>query len=509
MKYDLIWFKRDLRLVDNAALFCAAQSQNPLILLYIIEPELWREKDMSKRHYDFLCESLLELDLELKKLGQNLIIRVGDALEIFEKINSEFPLANIYSHQETWNSWTFKRDKKILRFVKLQNISWREPVQNGVIRRLKDRGGWAQKWHKLMQQEILPVPQNIKSVKIISQEIPHFSQLGLSDDKCFLRQIGGRKNALSLLNSFLHQRGENYSKEMSSPLTAFNSCSLLSSHLAFGTISLREVFMAVEERRVELHQAPKSIKGKWPSALQSFGGRLRWHCHFIQKLEDEPRIEFENFHPAYNSLRREYNPQYLQAWMQGKTGFPMVDAVMRCLIAGGWINFRMRAMLMSFASYHLWLPWQKTAPYLAQLFTDYEPGIHYSQVQMQSGTTGINAVRIYNPIKQSFDHDEQGIFLRKWLPELAQMPQEFIHTPWQKPELMNDYPMPIVDEVKARKLAAQKIYAVRKELTHKNQAQKIVTKHGSRKSGIKKTIKPKNLKSEIKEKDDKQGDLFG
>jgi deoxyribodipyrimidine photo-lyase len=296
---------------------------------------------------------------------------------------------------------------------------------------------------------------------------------------------------------------------MSSPLTAFNSCSLISAHLAFGTISLREVFSRVEERRAELQQAPKSVKGKWPSALKSFGGRLRWHCHFIQKLEDEPRLEFENFHPAYNSLRQEYNQQHLQAWMQGKTGGPMVAAVMRCLIAGGWINFRMRAMLMSFASYHLWLPWQKTAPYLAQLFTDYEPGIHYSQVQMQSGTTGINAVRIYNPIKQSFDHDPQGIFIRKWLPELSQMDQEFIHTPWQKPELMNDYPMPIVDEVEARKMAAQKIYAVRKELTHKNQAQKIVTKHGSRKSGIKKTIKPKKLKSAIKEKDDKQGDLFG
>lgn len=509
MKYNLLWFKRDLRLVDNAALYLASQSQNPLILIYIIEPKLWRQNDMSKRHYDFLCESLSELDLELKKLGHNLTIRVGEALEVIKQINSEFPLSNIYSHQETWNFWTFERDKKIQLFAKSQNISWHEPVQNGVIRRLRDRNGWAQRWNKLMQQEILPAPQKIKSVKIASQEMPHFSQLGLADDHCYLRQIGGRKNALSLLSSFLYQRGENYTKEMSSPLTAFNSCSLLSPHLAFGTISLREVFSRVEERRAELQQAPKPVKGKWPSTLKSFGGRLRWHCHFIQKLEDEPRIEFENFHPAYNSLRQECNQQHLQDWMQGKTGFPMVDAVMRCLIAGGWINFRMRAMLMSFASYHLWLPWQKTAPYLAQLFTDYEPGIHYSQVQMQSGTTGINAVRIYNPIKQSFDHDPQGIFIRKWLPELVQMNQEFIHTPWQKPELMNGYPMPIVDEAGARKLAAQKIYAVRKELTHKNQAQKIVTKHGSRKSGIKKTIKPKKFKSAIKEQDDKQGDLFG
>ena len=172
---------------------------------------------------------------------------------------------------------------------------------------------------------------------------------------------------------------------------------------------------------------------------------------------------------------------------------PMIDACMRSLTATGWLNFRMRAMLMSFASYHLWLHWRKPSLHLASLFTDYEPGIHYSQSQMQSGTTGINAIRIYNPIKQGIDHDPEGIFIRKWIPELKNITTDIIHTPWKNPLLMNEYPMPIVDESKARKSASEKIYGIRKNnSTHKDTAKKIFIKHGSRKSNSTKKVSKKN-----------------
>ena len=140
----------------------------------------------------------------------------------------------------------------------------------------------------------------------------------------------------------------------------------------------------------------------------------------------------------------------------------MVDACMRALTATGWLNFRMRAMVMSFASYHLWLHWRKPALHLANLFTDYEPGIHYSQVQMQSGTTGINSIRIYNPIKQGVDHDPDGVY-----PPLDLEPDIDRSVSIRRGKLhqMNGYPMPIVDE-KTRKYAADKLYGLRKNNTH-------------------------------------------
>ena len=256
-------------------------------------------------------------------------------------------------------------------------------------------------------------------------------------------------------------------------------------HLAFGTLSMREVFNAALEREAELAALHKPNCGRWPSAMRSFTGRLRWHCHFMQKLEDEPRIEFENLHSAYDGLREHsFNRDLFDAWASGMTGYPLVDASMRALTATGWLNFRMRAMLMSFASYHLWLHWREPALHLARLFTDYEPGIHYSQAQMQSGTTGINTVRIYNPLKQSHDQDPDGVFIRRWVPELRDMPLEAIHTPWIAPSRLNGYPMPVVDERTARKQAADRIYGLRRSRAHGPEADAIQEKHGSRRSGL-------------------------
>ncbi len=232
------------------------------------------------------------------------------------------------------------------------------------------------------------------------------------------------------------------------------------------------------------------LKGAWPNSMRSFSARLRWHCHFIQKLEDEPRLEYENLHSAYNGLREnEFNQAYFEAWCHGKTGYPMVDACMRYLIATGWINFRMRALLVSFASYHLWLDWRITSKYLAKLFTDYEPGIHYSQFQMQSGTTGINTLRIYNPIKQGIDQDPQGVFIRQWIPELKDMPLEHLHTPWECEIDLNGYPLPIIDEKVARAYAREQFSKIRKQFSHKEESKKIVKKHGSRKRRVSKSTK--------------------
>ena len=198
---------------------------------------------------------------------------------------------------------------------------------------------------------------------------------------------------------------------------------------------------------------------------------------------------------------RDFNREYFEAWKAGKTGYPMVDACMRALNATGWINFRMRAMLMSFASYHLWLHWRETSLHLARMFTDYEPGIHYCQAQMQSGTTGINSIRIYNPIKQGIDQDPNGEFIRRWVPELADMDADLIHTPWKAESKLNGYPLPIVEESTARKEAAARLYALRKSPGHRDQAKQVFQKHGSRKP----SAKLRRIK--IKQQNPAQGEL--
>ncbi|MFN9847062.1 MAG: FAD-binding domain-containing protein [Alphaproteobacteria bacterium] len=483
---QVVWFKRDLRVVDHRPLTLAVRA-GPVLPLYIVEPGLWAQPDASARQWDFAAECLKELDQALKTLGQPLYVRTGEAAQILAQLHAQRGIAALWSHEETGNGWTYARDLVVAAWARRAGVPWHEARQFGVIRRLKSRNGWARAWDQDMAQPLTPQPTALTRLEgLQGDRLPDSATLGLAPDPCPYRQTGGRTAALTTLDSFLNARGRDYRFQMSSPVTAFDASSRLSPHLTWGTISMREVAQTSAARMRDLRASGDPDASRWRASLVSFIGRQHWHCHFMQKLEDEPRIEFENLHPAYNGLRPQVaDPDHLAAWSEGRTGFPFVDACMRALNQHGWINFRMRAMLMSFASYHLWLPWRETGLHLARKFVDYEPGIHWSQVQMQSGTTGINTMRIYNPVKQGLDQDPDGRFVRAYLPELSDVPGAFLHEPWAWPGSARlAYPPPLVDNAAAARAAREAVHAVRQGPAHGDQARDIVARHGSRKAGI-------------------------
>jgi deoxyribodipyrimidine photo-lyase len=485
---QLVWFKRDFRAVDHAPLAEAA-AQGPVLPLYIVEPKYWQQRDASARQWAFAAEGLAELQATLGALGQPLVIRIGDVVDVLREIHAEHGIAALWSHEETGNGWTYARDKRVAAWARDTGIAWHERRQTGVVRRLASRNGWAKAWDHDMAQPILDAPIALTPVLAEAGHLPSAKDLELAPDPCPHRQRGTRQEALDTLHSFLHLRGRDYRFQMSSPVTAFDASSRMSPHLAWGTVSMREVAQHSWARMRQLKAEQAEDTRSWRASMVSFSGRQHWHCHFMQKLEDEPRLEFENLHRAYNGMRPEIaDATKLSAWEKGETGFPFVDACMRALVAHGWINFRMRAMLMSFASYHLWLPWRDSGLHLARQFTDYEPGIHWPQVQMQSGTTGINTMRIYNPVKQGHDQDPDGRFVRAWVPELASVPDAFVQEPWRwegaADVLGKAYPAPIVDNVAAARAAREALSAVRKGSGHRDVARKIANKHGSRKSGV-------------------------
>jgi deoxyribodipyrimidine photo-lyase len=484
---QVVWFKRDLRIEDHEPL-AAASKAGPIIAVYLIEPDYWRLPDVSRRHWHFIHDSLVDLSTDLNACGASLIIRIGEAVELFEVLRQQLGSFSLWSHEETGNDWTYQRDKKVGSWCKAHHIDWHELPTNGVVRRLASRDNWMKLRNERMMKAIIPSPM-LKSVNgVISDPLPEKQHQIFGTESIGNVQVGGRRAALKTLASFLNERSANYLITISKPGASARHCSRLSAHLAYGNLSMREVEHATHLKIASLQSNLDDGAKFLRKNLKAFLSRLAWHCHFIQKLEQQPDIEFHCVHSAFEAMREDhFREDYFTAWKNGQTGYPLVDACMRSLKENGWINFRMRAMLVSFASYDLWLDWRKTAPFMAKLFTDYEPGIHYPQFQMQSGVTGINAVRIYNPIKQSYDHDPEGRFIRRYIPELKSVPLVHLHEPWLMQEPPKDYPAPIVDHETVMRFAKQKISEQWRKAGFSQEAKEVRKKIGSRK----KTVKPK------------------
>jgi deoxyribodipyrimidine photo-lyase len=509
---QIVWFKKDLRLSDHAPLVrAAAQARergSKVLALWVDEPQMWAQPDMGARHWQFAIDCLRELAAQIAEQGGQLLRLQGEMVEVLLRLKDAFGAFELHSHEETGNGWSYVRDQAVMRWARAQGVAWHQAPSNAVVRRLLSHGGgrnkWSAHWAVRMNEAPLPTPQDVPWLKLMPTALrnccePTAQDLRLTGEVSPHIQRGGRSLAEDELFSFLTTRGKYYRAEMASPESGAQSCSRISAHLAWGTLSIKEAVLATWARRQQLLSlpAPERPTG-YLQSLKSFEGRLHWHCHFIQKLESEPEIEWRNVHRGFTGMRNEgelseEEARKLIAWQQGRTGYPFIDACMRSLIATGWLNFRMRAMMMSFASYQLWLHWRHSGLHLARQFTDYEPGIHWSQCQMQSGVTGINTVRIYNPVKQSQDQDPAGHFIRRLVPELRGVEAAFIHEPWKSFNPPADYPLPIVDLQSATREAKERIYNWKNRPGIRETAAKVYDKHGSRnpaREGVQRRRKP-------------------
>ncbi len=453
----VVWHRRGLRTADHPALAAASEIGDRVLPLFVFDPAFYGDDGLAcDARIRFLHESLADLDEQYAALGGGLGYAHGDPVEVLSAFAEQG--WRIVAAAEPTGRYGHERDDAATEAADVEFVAG-----DGLVRDAADsREDWSdhiEDWFTADQHDVEAEAVTVETLDTPVSIDRIESAYDIEPTKQRVPR-GGREAGRRRLAQFTRTI-DAYPGTISAPSDAEHGTSRLSPYLRFGCLSVREVYQHIQDHAAD-------CRGK-----QMFVSRLFWNRHYTQKLADWPGWLDTAVNPVMEEFHADsHDPELVDAWKQGETGYPMVDASMRCLRETGWLNFRMRAMCASFLCDLCQQPWQPGADWFYYHLIDADPAINYTQFQTQAGVVGTNMLRIYNPRKQVRDNDPDGTFIREWVPELRPLPDEFLDQPEKTPlavqeecgvQIGDDYPYPVVEYEAARERIQTKLEAVRDE----------------------------------------------
>lgn len=454
MNRTIVWFRRDLRISDHEPLLRAA-GRGLVVPVFVFDRALLHHPETGSARVAFLLAALHALDADLQALGGRLIVRSGDPVQVLPDFVKEVNADGIYAHTDVERIYGRVRDARLNQALAQRDmkIRWFEPAASAAD--LIPYPQYRELWYREMGQPLVPTPQQVPvPPEIPSDPLPTLDALGHRADEKPI-PAASTAAARALLQSFLTDKADRYYWQLSYP--SAEATTGLSPHIKFGVISVRECVQTIRN-------APDFGDNRLRRSHQQLISRLRWGNGFTQRFRYLPQLELRSLYRTFDEDGWAFDPDLYQAWQTGHTGFPIVDAAARCLQAtGGYLalNFRTRAIYASFLSNLGGIDWRYGALHFMHHLIDGDCPIDHYQWAMQSGVTHCidkSWTRIYNPGQVAVDRcDPEGAFIKRWLPELADVPPAQLGSP----PTLSGYPAPILNYKAARQRRVKLLEAQR------------------------------------------------